>query len=81
MGGPVLSEGDMFGKNAFSDITFYWPKDQESALGNMNFQNLIFVKRSNIHAYMQPQKGGIKVLVFFVQGCSGSYHLHDKVWT
>ena len=34
-------------KNAFSDISFYWPKDQESSLGNMNFQNLIFVKRSN----------------------------------
>ena len=49
MGGPVLREEDIFGKNAFSDISFYWPNDQESTLGNMNFQNLIFVKRSSEH--------------------------------
>ena len=49
MGGPVLREGGIIGKNAFSDISFYCPKDQESILGNMNFQTLIFMKRSNVH--------------------------------
>ena len=42
-------EGDIFGKNSFSGISFFWPQDQESSLGNMNFQNLIFVKRSIVH--------------------------------
>ena len=36
-GGPVLREGDIFGKNAFSNISFYWPQDQESSLCDMNF--------------------------------------------
>ena len=48
-GGSVIREGDILGKkNAFSDISFYWPKDQESSLGNMNFQNLIFMRRSSV---------------------------------
>ena len=36
-------------KNAFPDINFYWTKDQESTLGNMIFQNLNFLKLSNVH--------------------------------
>ena len=52
-GRPVLREGDIFRKNAFSDISFYWPKDQESIWGNVNFQNLISVKRSNVHALLR----------------------------
>ena len=40
---PVIGEGDIFGKNAFSDISFYWPKDQESTLHILNFQNFTFV--------------------------------------
>ena len=39
-------EGDTFGKNTFSDISLYWPQDQESTLCNMTFQKLIFVKCS-----------------------------------
>ena len=49
VGGPVLREGGIFGKNAFSDISFYWPKDQESSLGNMIFQKGVFVKRSSAY--------------------------------
>ena len=30
---------------------YIWPKDQESSLGNMNFRNLTFVKRSNVHVH------------------------------
>ena len=48
------SLGGIFGKNAFSDISFFWPRDQESILGNMNFQNLIFVKWSNVHCTYFP---------------------------
>ena len=37
-GGAVWREGDIFGKNAFFDISFYWPMDQESTLRILNFQ-------------------------------------------
>ena len=42
---PVLREGDIFGKNAFSDISFHCSQDREPTLCNMNFNNLIFVKQ------------------------------------
>ena len=32
-------ERDIFGNNAFSDIGFYWPQDQESTLCKMNFND------------------------------------------
>ena len=54
-GRPVLREGDIFRKNAFSDISFYWPNDQESTLGNMNFQNLTFVRGSSVQRLWQLQ--------------------------
>ena len=41
----VLREEDIFGKNAFSDISFHCSQDRESTLCNMNFNNLIFVKQ------------------------------------
>ena len=41
-GGAVLRNGDIFGKNAFSDINFYWPMDQKSNLGILNFQKKVF---------------------------------------
>ena len=67
-GGPVLREGaGIFGINAFSDISFYWPKDQESSLGNMNFQNLIFVKWSVMHTFKKikiPKSAFIKNSIF-----------------
>ena len=44
---PVLGKGNIFGKNAFYDISFHRPQDQESTLCNMNFQNLILVKLSH----------------------------------
>ena len=34
---------------------YIWPKDQESSLGNMNFQNLIFVRRSRVQRLWQLQ--------------------------
>ena len=37
-GGAISKGRRHIWQNAFSDISFYWPKDQESILGNMNFQ-------------------------------------------
>ena len=45
-------------KNALSDISFYWPKDQESSLGNMNFQNLIFPSWKGCVQREQDFQGG-----------------------
>ena len=46
----VQRKRDIFGKNAFSGISFYWPQDQESTLCNMNFRkNGVFVKHPNGH--------------------------------
>ena len=57
VGGPVQREEDIFGKNTFSYVSFYWHQDQKSTLCNMNFQNLIVVKLSNVHyAYASDPK-------------------------
>jgi len=46
----VQRKRDIFGKNAFSGIRFYWPQDEESTLYNMNFRkNGVFVKHPNGH--------------------------------
>ena len=38
------------GGNTFSDISFYWPQEQESFLCNVNFQKkVVFVKDPNVH--------------------------------
>ena len=52
-GGAISKGRRHIWQNAFSDISFYWPKDQESIWGNVNFQNLISVKRSNVHALLR----------------------------
>ena len=41
--GPVLRERDIFGKIAYSDISFFCLMDQESTLGILNFQKKVFL--------------------------------------
>ena len=54
-GNPVLRGGVILVKTHFFYINFY--QDQEPTLCNMNFQNLIVVKRSNVHyAYASDPK-------------------------
>ena len=38
MGGSSSKRRRNIWENAFSDISFYWPQDQESTLGILNFQ-------------------------------------------
>ena len=58
--GPLLGKGDIFGQNVFSNISFHWPQDQESALWYSNLQNFTFVKKSNVH-FMLVRKVILKV--------------------
>ena len=57
-------------KNTFSDVSLYWHQDQESTLCKMNFQNLIVVKRSNMHyAYASDPK--MKVVKIYLLTSTG----------
>ena len=38
VGGPLRRGWDMFGQITFSNISFYWPQDQESTQCHSNFQ-------------------------------------------
>ena len=50
VGGPASSKARrQIWEKRISDFSFYWPKDQESSLGNMIFQKCVFVKRSIAH--------------------------------
>ena len=43
VGGPVRRGWDMFGQITFSNISFYWPQDQESTQCHSNLQKNVFL--------------------------------------
>ena len=45
----VLRVGVIFGQNTFSNISLYWPKDQNSTGLRVNLKKGVFVKKAFVY--------------------------------